>query len=92
MLRRRLLDGRLPTPTPGLVVPRPGVRLALGLDVHRFGAALSGRLTGAELAAVSAQGWRVVVVGSERALRSDPAFLVGHLEREFHLHLLAQVG
>lgn len=92
VLRRRWLEGRLPTPTPGLVVPRPGVRLALGLDMHRFGAALSGRLTGAELRAVSAQGWRVVELGADRVVHGDPAFLTAHLEREFHLHLLAQVG
>jgi hypothetical protein len=95
VLRLRWLGGRLPTPTPGLLVPGPaggGVRLALGLEVHRFGAVLTGQLRDAETAAVSALGWRVVVLGEERVLRSDPAFLVGHLEREFHRHLLEQVG
>ena len=94
VLRLHWLDSRLPTPTPGLVVPAHGgrVRLALGLEVHRFGAVLAGRLSDAERRALSSLGWRVVVLGPERVLRSDPVFLVGHLEREFHLHLLAQVG
>lgn len=94
VLRLRWLDGRLPTPTPGLPVPAPSgrVRLALGLEVHRFGAALAGRLSDADLRGLSSLGWRVVVLGPERVLRSDPAYLVGHLEREFHLHLLQQVG
>lgn len=93
-LRLRWLEGRLPTPTPGLVVAagdaRP--RLALGLETHRFGAALTGRLSDAELRLLSVLGWRVVVLGPERVLGGDPDFLVAHLEREFHLHLLAQVG
>lgn len=95
VLRLRWLGGRLPTPTPGLVVARPdgpAVRLALGLDVHRFGAVLAGQLRDTDRTALSLLGWRVVVLGAERVLHSDPAFLVGHLEREFHLHLLAQVG
>jgi hypothetical protein len=94
VLRLRWLDGRLPTPTPGLVVPAQTgpVRLALGLEVHRFGVALAGRLRDAELAGLSALGWRAVVVSAERVVRSDAGLLIGHLEREFHLHLLAQVG
>ena len=95
VLRLHWLHGRLPTPTPGLHVTRPGAegaRLALGLEVHRFGAVLAGRLADAELAVLAAQGWRIVVLGPERVLRGDPAFLIGHLEREFHLHLLEQVG
>ena len=94
VLRLRWLDGRLPTPAPGLVVPSPAgrVRLSLGLEVHRFGAALAGTLSDAELRGLSALGWRVVVLGPERVVRSDAVFLVGHLEREFHLHLLQQVG
>jgi hypothetical protein len=94
VLRLCWLDGHLPTPTPGLVVPGPSgpVRLALGLDVHRFGVALVGRLSDADLAALSALGWRVVVLTPERVTRSDPGLLVGHLEREFHQHLLAQVS
>jgi hypothetical protein len=94
VLRLRWLDGRLPTPAPGLKVSTPGgrVRLSLGLDVHRFGAVLAGRLSDPELRGLSALGWRVVVLGPDRVLRSDPVFLVGHLEREFHLHLLQQVG
>jgi hypothetical protein len=95
VLRLRWLEGRLPTPTPGLVVPRPGgaaARLALGLEVHRFGAVLAGQLGDADLAALGSLGWRVVVLDRRRTLGTDPAYLVGHLEREFHLHLLAQVG
>jgi len=90
VLRLHWLRGRLPTPTPGLLVH--GVRLALGLDTHRFGAVVAGPQSDAGLAALSAQGWRVVVLGGERVLRSDPTYLVEHLEREFHLHLLEQVG
>jgi hypothetical protein len=95
VLRLHWLHGRLPTPTPGLQVGRSGagsVRLALGLEVHRFGAVLAGQLSDVELALLAAQGWRVVVLGAERVLRGDPAYLVGHLEREFHLHLLEQVS
>jgi len=94
VLRLRWLDGHLPTPTPGLVVAGPTgpVRLALGLEVHRFGVVLAGRLRDADLAGLSALGWRAVVVTAERVMRSDPGLLVGHLEREFHLHLLDQVG
>jgi len=69
-----------------------GQRLALGLDGHRFGAALAGRVDAAGLAVLRAQGWRVVVLAADRVLRGDPVFLTGHLEREFHLHLLDQVG
>jgi hypothetical protein len=95
VLRLRWLGGRLPTPTPGLVVTSPdgsGVRLALGLEVHRYGTVLAGQLRDADLAALAPLGWRLVVVGPERVLRGDPTYLVGHLEREFHLHLLEQVG
>jgi hypothetical protein len=90
VLRLRWLRGRLPTPTPGLRVQ--GTRLALGLDTHRFGAVIAGRESDAEHAALSSLGWRVVVLGAERVLRGDPTYLVEHLEREFHLHLLDQVG
>lgn len=93
-LRLRWLEGRLPTPTPGLVVTAGDAqpRLALGLETHRFGAALNGRLSDPELRLLSMLGWRVVVLAPERVLGGDPDFLVAHLEREFHLHLLAQVG
>jgi hypothetical protein len=90
VLRLRWLDGRLPTPSPGLVVA--GHRLALGLPAHRFGAVLAGGLSDAALAALAAAGWRIVVVGAERVLRGDPTYVTGHLEREFHQHLLEQVG
>jgi hypothetical protein len=90
VLRLRWLHAQLPTPTPGLVVG--GRRLSLGLELHRFGANLPGQLADADLTWLSRQGWRIVVLAPERALRSDPAFLIGHLEQEFHLHLLDQVG
>ncbi|HEX2895945.1 MAG TPA: type IV toxin-antitoxin system AbiEi family antitoxin domain-containing protein [Marmoricola sp.] len=93
VLRLRWLHGRLPTPTPGLPVPgHGGHRLALGLEGHRFGAVLAGRLPGAVLTALSAHGWRVVELGADRVLRADAALVTAHLEREFHLHLLDQVG
>jgi len=95
VLRLRWLAGRLPTPAPGWSLRGAGsarVRLALGLDTHRFGAALTGRLSDADLLAVSGQGWRIVVLDSSRVLHSAPEFVVGHLEREFHRHLLEQVG
>jgi hypothetical protein len=90
VLRLHWLRSPLPTPTPGLRVR--GVRLALGLDTHRFGADMAGRHCDAELRALAVQGWRVVVLGEDRVLRGDPAYLIGHLEREFHQHLLEQVG
>jgi hypothetical protein len=95
VLRLRWLDGRLPTPTPGLILAGPGAaqdRLALGLETHRFGAVLTGRLADPELVALAARGWRVLVLEASRILRSSPESLVGHLEREFHRHLLEQVG
>jgi hypothetical protein len=90
VLRLHWLRGPLPTPAPGLLIH--GVRLALGLDTHRFGAVVAGRHRDAELRALAAQGWRVVVLGEDRVLRGDPTYLVAHLEREFHQHLLEQVG
>jgi hypothetical protein len=95
VLRLRWLAGRLPTPSPGWSLPGAGsarVRLALGLETHRFGAVLAGRLSDADLLAATAQGWRVVVLDPSRVLHSAPEFVVGHLEREFHRHLLEQVG
>jgi hypothetical protein len=94
VLRLRWLAGRLPTPSPGWSV-RAGssrARLALGLESHRFGAALGGRLSEADLVALTGHGWRVVVLDASRVLHSAPEFVVGHLEREFHRHLLEQVG
>jgi hypothetical protein len=91
VLRLRWLHGRLPTPTAGLLVPG-GHRLALGLEAHRFGAVLAGRLPEVARPVLSAHGWRVVEVGPDRVLHGDAALVTGHLEREFHLHLLDQVG
>jgi hypothetical protein len=94
VLRLRWLHGRLPTPTPGLFAPghRPGHRLALGLDAHRFGAVLAGCLPEAALPVLSAHGWRVIELAPDRVLRGDAALVTGHLEQEFHRHLLDQVG
>lgn len=95
VLRLRWLHGRLPTPTPGLVVAdgrSAPARLSLGLETHRFGAVLTGRLGDPDRAALAGRGWRVLVLGPDRMLASDPGLVTGHLEREFHLHLLAQVG
>ncbi|MCW2785611.1 MAG: hypothetical protein JWP74_2128 [Marmoricola sp.] len=90
VLRLHWYDASLPTPVPGLVVT--GSRLALGLGLHRFGVALSGQLGEPDLAACAAVGWRVLVLDRCRVLRSDPLHVTAHLEREFHQHLLSQVG
>jgi hypothetical protein len=92
VLRLRWLHGRLPTPSVGLMVRPGGVRLALGLDAHRFGVVVAGDLREPDLATLPILGWRVVVLGPDRVLRGDSALVTGHLEREFHLHLLDQVG
>lgn len=89
----------LPTPTPGLLV-RSGdrlVRLALGVADRQFGAVLSGQLdrgeaTTRDLADLTDQGWRVVLLREDRVLREDAALWGAHLVREFHQQLLAQVG
>ncbi|MCW2857337.1 MAG: hypothetical protein JWR52_2952 [Marmoricola sp.] len=90
VLRLRWYDARLPTPTPSVRVA--GTRLALGLGVQRFGVVLSGQATPAELRGCSRAGWRVLVVARSRVLAEDPAAVIGHLEREFHQHLLAEAG
>lgn len=89
----------LPTPTPGLLV-RAGdrlVRLALGVADRQFGAVLSGQLdrgeaTTRDLAFLTDQGWRVVLLREDRVVREDAALWGAHLVREFHQQLLAQVG
>jgi hypothetical protein len=88
-LRWHWLEARMPTPRPGHRVG--GVRLALALPVQRFAAVL--RTPGqAPLERVEARGWRVVRLAADRILSAEPAYLREHLEREFHQHLLAQVG
>lgn len=89
VLRLRWYEARLPTPTPALAVG--GHRLALGLATHRFGVVL-GRFAGEALAATNRAGWRVLVLDPLRVRTSDPDVVIGHLEREFHQHLLTQVG
>lgn len=90
VLRLHWLDARLPTPCPGVLLA--GGRMALGLPVHRFGAVLAGRAEAAVRDEWRSRGWRVLVLDAERLLRSDAALVRAHLEREFHQHLLSQVG
>lgn len=90
ILRVCWLDARLPTPCPGLLVA--GARMALALPVHRFGAVLAGRAGAPARDEWRARGWRVLVLDPERVVSSDADLLGAHLEREFHQHLLSQVG
>ncbi len=90
VLRLRWYDARLPTPTPALRVV--GVRLVLGLPTHRFGVVLSGPAADADVLRCARFGWRVLLLDRARVLASDPVYLIAHLEREFHQHLLSQVG
>lgn len=90
VLRMRWLAARLPTPSPALVVA--GRRLALGLPTHRFGAVLAGRGEEDGRGDLVASGWQVLVLDARRVLASDARYLVAHLEREFHQHLLTQTG
>ncbi len=90
VLRLHWYDARLPTPTPALRVS--GVRLALGLPTHRFGVALTGHASNADIIRCAHAGWRVLLLDRARVLSSDPVSLIAHLEREFHQHLLSQVG
>ena len=90
VLRMRWLQARLPTPC--VAFPVAGRRLALALPTHRFGAVLAGRLEPADRGALAARGWRVLLLDPHRVLASEPEHLVTHLEREFHQHLLSQVG
>jgi hypothetical protein len=89
VLRLRWYEARLPTPTPAVVVS--GHRLALGLATHRFGVVL-GRFAADALTDTARAGWRVLVLDPVRVRTSDPEVVIGHLEREFHQHLLTQVG
>lgn len=99
VLRLHWHAARLPTPVPGMPVRAGGrlVRLALAVERRQFGAVVSGQLlagevTSADLGVLDAGGWRVVVLGEERVLHTDPATWRRHLEREFHQQLLAQAG
>lgn len=90
VLRMHWLGGQLPTPAAGWRVA--GVRLALGLPVHRFGVVLAGDTPVAQRDAVRRRGWTVLALDELRVRRSDPASVAGHLEREFHRHLLGQMS
>lgn len=90
VLRMHWLGAQLPTPAPGWTVA--GVRVALALPVHRFGVVLSGDTAAEQRQAVRGAGWRLLVLDESRVRRSDPASAAGHLEREFHRHLLEQMG
>lgn len=90
VLRLHWLGAQLPTPAPGWKVA--GVRLALALPVHRFAVVLSNAVSATDRDAVRQQGWTVVALEESRVRSSDPASAAGHLEREFHLHLLSQMS
>lgn len=92
-LRLHWHAANLPTAIPGMPVCASGrlVRLSLGVERRQFGAVLSHQVFAADLVALEGAGWWVVVLSEERVLRSDPSLWTHHLEREFHLHLLAQV-
>lgn len=90
VLRLHWLGAQLPTPAPGWRVG--GVRLALALPVHRFGVVLAGATRPEDRVAVRRRGWTVLALDELRVRRSDPAAVAGHLEREFHRHLLDQMG
>jgi hypothetical protein len=90
VLRSHWFDARLPTPTPGLVVG--GARLALALPVHRFGVVLAGREPAGAPEEWRSRGWQVIRMRGDQVLGTEPALVRAHLEREFHRHLLDQVG
>lgn len=90
VLRLRWLEARLPTPVPRLALGAQW--LELGVAVRRFGAVFSGRLTPGELARARIAGWSLVELDAARVLGSDPEAVSGHLEREYHRHLLRQAG
>lgn len=91
VLRMRWYDAALPTPIPRLALGGE-LWLELAVPVRRFAVVLAGRLTDVELAALRSRGWRVVVLGEARVLSAEPALVIHHLEREYHQHLLDQVG
>ncbi len=90
VLRLHWLEARLPTPSPSVLVG--GGRIALALPVHRFGVVIAGRVPEELRAGWSTRGWRVLALDGEQVLRTDAALVRAHLEREFHQHLLSQVG
>ncbi|MGH3412156.1 MAG: type IV toxin-antitoxin system AbiEi family antitoxin domain-containing protein [Marmoricola sp.] len=90
VLRFHWSGSRLPSPVPGLLLGDAGLRLALGVPDQRFGV-LVGAVDADRLRAASLLGWRVVPLAGHRVLHSDPELVLGHVECEFHRHLLGQV-
>lgn len=90
LLRLRWLDAQLPTPIPGFGCR--GERLTLALPTHRFAAVLAGSVSPGHLTALRASGWRVVELRPSQVLDAPERVLGTHLEREFHQHLLGEVG
>jgi hypothetical protein len=90
VLRLHWLNAHLPTPTPAWSAA--GTRFALALPVHRFGVVVAGETPAIQRLPAIAAGWRVVALDGTKILASDSAALGGHLEREFHRHLLNQMA
>lgn len=90
-LRQAWLAADLPTPTIGHRVPGPdGERVALAHPLRAF-AVSAGRLAEGDGAACRKAGWWLTEVDPDRALEAPVDLLAGHLRREFHRQLLAQV-
>ncbi|MBO9520856.1 MAG: type IV toxin-antitoxin system AbiEi family antitoxin domain-containing protein [Nocardioidaceae bacterium] len=90
VLRLRWHDARLPTPIPGFAFG--GLRVALALPSHRFAVAVAGLLTERHRGLLRTRGWRVVELRGSQVLTASARALSQHLEREFHQHLLEEVG
>ena len=94
VLRLRWCEAQLPTPTPRLRLSCPGgwVHLSLGLHDQRFGAVLTGQISGDQGDHLAERGWRILVLTEQHVVGADAVLLQEHLVREYHQHLLAQVG
>lgn len=92
VLRLRWLDAGLPTPVPRLELALDAgpVVLSLAAPIQRFAVALGE--TGMAHRALEWQGWRLVGLARQRVLGSDAVLVEDHLRREYHQHLLGQVG
>lgn len=93
LLRWHWNTARVPTAIPAMTVVASGrlVRLSIGTEHRRFGAVLAGHVDAEDLLALEAADWWIVVLPEKRVLEVDQATLTGHLQREFHQHLLAEV-